>query len=318
MSSFDSIDYSVRPNKSVERKLIFEALKILNAKIDLSQYRYIGLGGRSFIDFLLAHRYLLVKDMISISYETEAARADFNKPYGSIVVSPGESSDVLPQIGLGDRLNMLWLDYDKSIGAPVLVDVEIVANSVCAGSLFLVTLNAHNKNIPSKDQDGNAMDPERALRHHFGDLIPTALPAGALTGNGYPKFLANIIIQHIKQCVFNSGRGLKFFPIFNYRYRDGAPMITVGGIIGDQYHEILLNESGIDSVDSVTGEEQFEINVPNLTVKEKLALDCMLLREAPPSVTDVLGYLGFELDNDELAAYHRFYRLYPVFGEYQL
>lgn len=318
MSSFKSVNYAIRPNKNIERKLIFEALKTLNAKIDFSQYRYIGLGGRWFIDFLLAHRYLLVTDMISISHETEATRAEFNKPYGSIVVEPGESSDVLPRIELGNKPNIVWLDYDTSIGGPALADIEIVANSARAGTVLLITLNANNKNIPDKDPDGNPMNSERALRHHLGDLIPQKLPTGALTGSGYPKFLANVFLQHIKRCAYKSGRDLRFFPIFNYVYRDGAPMITVGGMIGDQGHEIMLKESGIEEIDSVTGEEQFVIDAPNLTIKEKLALDCMLLREYPPTQVEVFVNLGFKPDDDMLASYHRFYRLYPVFGEFQV
>lgn len=318
MSSFESINYAIRPNKNIERKLIFEALKVLNDKFDFSQYRYIGLGGRWFIDFLLAHRYLLITDMISISYEEEAARAEFNKPYGSIVVEPGESSDVLPRIGLGKKSNVVWLDYDTSIGGPALADIEIVANSAKTGTVLLVTLNANNKNIPNKDPYGNQMNPERALRYSFGDLVPLKLPTGALTGNGYPKFLADVFFQHIRSCIYKSGRDLKFFPIFNYAYRDGAPMITVGGMIGDQSHEDMIKESRIKEVDGVTGEEQFVIDAPNLTVKEKLAFDCMLLRDDPPTPTEVFVNLGFRPDENMLISYHRFYRLYPVFGEFQV
>lgn len=318
MSSFESINYSIRPNKNIERKLVFEALKTLNAQIDFSKYRYVGLGGRWFIDFLLAHRYLLVTDMISISYESEAARAEFNKPYGSIVVEPGESSEVLPRIDLGKKQNLVWLDYDSSIGGPALKDIEIVSNTATSGSILLVTLNANNKNIPHKDSNENPMNPEEALRYHFGDLIPPKLPSGALTGNGYPKFLANVFMHHIKSCVYKSGRNLKFFPIFNYAYRDGVSMITVGGVIGDTMHESALKESGVMKASGVTGEEQYVIDAPNLTVKEKLALDCMLLRDVPPTKPEVFATYGFELDNDKLAAYHRFYRLYPTFGELQI
>ena len=86
MASFDVVNYTIRPNKNIERKLVFESLRELSTPLGLGDYRYIGLGSPWFIDFLLAHRYLLIRDMICIEFEEHAPRMEFNKPYDCIAV----------------------------------------------------------------------------------------------------------------------------------------------------------------------------------------------------------------------------------------
>ena len=58
MPSFDAINYATRPNKNVERKLIFSSLRELDRSFDLSNHKYIGLGSVWFVDFVLAHKSL--------------------------------------------------------------------------------------------------------------------------------------------------------------------------------------------------------------------------------------------------------------------
>ena len=102
MVSSDYINYAIRPNKAVERKLIFEVLSVLSPVLNLPGYRYIGLGAPWFVDFVMAHRYLLIEDMISIEQdEILASRAEFNKPYACVSVIHGRQPDsaVRPRSG---------------------------------------------------------------------------------------------------------------------------------------------------------------------------------------------------------------------------
>ncbi len=102
MASFESVNYTIRPNKNIERKLVFEALRVLRSSIPLNGYRYVGLGSLWFVDFILAHRYLSINNMVCIEYETEAERVEFNRPYDCIEVLRGNTTDVLPTIDLGN------------------------------------------------------------------------------------------------------------------------------------------------------------------------------------------------------------------------
>ena len=64
--AIDSINYQIRPNKNVERKLFLEMFRRLDDRLDITQYRYVGLGGLWFADFSLFHRRLGLTDLTSI------------------------------------------------------------------------------------------------------------------------------------------------------------------------------------------------------------------------------------------------------------
>ena len=92
MASSDHVNFSLRPNKAVERKIVFEILSTVSSFFNLPEYRYLGLGSVWFVDFVMAHKILDISDMVSIeSDEILAARAEFNKPFGCITVIQGDS-----------------------------------------------------------------------------------------------------------------------------------------------------------------------------------------------------------------------------------
>ncbi len=51
--SFEKINYNLRPNKCIERKMMCDALGRLSFIEHLDNYRYIGLGSPYFADFIL-------------------------------------------------------------------------------------------------------------------------------------------------------------------------------------------------------------------------------------------------------------------------
>jgi hypothetical protein len=56
-----------------------------------------------------------------------------------------------------------------------------------------------------------------------------------------------VIGERIRQSLATRGAGLRFIQIFNYVYQDGAPMFTVGGIVGTEDDERALRGAGIFS-----------------------------------------------------------------------
>ena len=65
-ASFRKIDYRVRPAKHAERMMMCEAFARLGAFDELPSYQYVGLGSVYFVDFLLFHRILGIRDMVNI------------------------------------------------------------------------------------------------------------------------------------------------------------------------------------------------------------------------------------------------------------
>ena len=321
MATGDYINYAIRPNKTVERKLVFECLTALSPRYDFSAYRYIGLGAVWFVDFVLAHKYLSIGDMISIEKdEYLASRAAFNRPYACVRVEPGESDTVLPRLPLEERPLLVWLDYTASLDGPVLKDLATLCQRAKTGSVLIVTINAHKNSLPKQDAEERpfASDEER-LRYFADDLIPQTLPKGAMQTSKYPGFLATLLFQHMRRQVRTAGReDERIVPIFNIAYSDNAPMVTVGAAIADEtlaaetaaLLEIRNRNAGVRMSES----DQLNIGVPPLTLKEKATLDQLMPCDPAPTEQQV-SQLGFRLRPSEIGAYHRFYRYYPMFGE---
>jgi hypothetical protein len=314
MAAGSEINYITRPNKSVERKLIFEALrKILRSAA--GQYDYIGFGAFWFVDFILAHRMLGITKMVSIERAHRSKRAEFNKPYRCITVIGGDSTEILPDLQF-EKPVIAWLDYQAGIDGPVLEDVGILCERAASDSFIIVSLNAHKKAVTRHDADGKELPLEDTLRSVAGDLVPPALPAGSLTAANYPKLLASMIFDHLEHCCRRSGRPEDFVPVFNFTYADGAPMVTAGGVLASRDMLKTLRDLAIVDEAVPRRPEQISINVPSLTLREKTALDQILPTDKAPGRRDI-EKLGFSLSEKEICAYHQYYLQYPVYGEFE-
>lgn len=313
MPSFDVVNYAIRPNKSVERKIVFSNLKRLSRVIDLTGHRYIGLGSIWFVDFLMAHRVLEIQTMLSIeSDKIGLTRAKFNRPLSCIEVIPGESSEVIPDLNLETVPSLVWFDYDTSIGGPVLGDIGKLCPRCAPNSIVIITISAKLDDLPTKDENDERLNSEQALRRLAGDLVPTPLPAKRLQRSRYSKLLAEIVANKMQDATVRSGRVEVFIKLFDLTYADGTPMVTVGGIICDPAKKEEV-EGALSSLlwEGIVAEQ---ISVPPLTIREKLALDRVMPSANPPTDKE-MKEIGFQLKREQIDMYHRFYLHYPIFGE---
>jgi hypothetical protein len=317
--SFKRVHYGLRPAKNVERKLIMDCLRGLDVRFPIPEYRYVGLGSIYFVDFLLVHRVLRIRSMLSIEEkERDAKRAAFNVPFESIQVEPGETTLVLPEIGLEDSLVIVWLDYDSDLRGPVLEDMAIVAERLQAGSVFAVTVNAvaHQLHEPLPPPEEGARD-RREILAELTDRTVDSIPLNATNKIGFPSFLGEFLFDRFDSLVRHASGGVKRFePLFNFAYADNAQMITIGGMVVDDEAAEKLRECRLsERFEFATGRAQYGITLPLLTVREKAELDRMILLSPRPTAAEVEGR-GLPLDQEELDGYWRFNRQYPTFGEY--
>lgn len=352
MASFNVINYSLRVNKNVERKLIFDAFLKLQNALEVGRYRYIGLGSIWFVDFIIAHKVLNVDEMISMEQDAEGvARARFNRPFRNIVIEHGESSNIIPKVHWDSGPVIAWLDYDRSLArSSALQDIGLLCSRASSRSIVAVTVNADIRQLEpyiTSNQDalkrikevlendavsesdklavieeaaksaGESVQQQRlaAIESIAGDLLPLELPLSALNRSSFPQLVARILLNQFHHSMVESGRTQSFYPLFNFYYQDNAPMVTVGGVIVDETDVWKIEESNIIGNDHIRGEEQVTIRLPLLTVKEKLALDRLLPREdslAPALVTEDSN---ITLKAEELEAYQSFYKHYPVYLE---
>src|SRR5690242_14750990 len=120
MASFNRVNFSLRPSKSIQRSLVFEGVRRLQECMELDEIVYVGFGSIWFADFQIAHKLLHIRDMISIEADEIAfKRAEFNQPFASVKVIRGLSYDVLPTLYTDSRLMLnpwlIWLDYTNAL-----------------------------------------------------------------------------------------------------------------------------------------------------------------------------------------------------------
>lgn len=321
MGSFEKINYKLRPNKNIERKLIIQLLEGLRPSFAVSQYRYIGMGSMWYVDHRLIHRRLDIQDMVSIERES-VARAHFNCPFQCIRVEEGDTTPVLRDLDLEEKPVIVWLDHDSELNGPAIDDCQIVVESVPCGSVVMVTVNAHPGQLRGHhDEDNNELAKEEVLMSNWEEYLRLPLSSDAANHVGFSDTVAEILINAARHQMVEAGReNEEFVPLMAFSYRDTSPMVTVGGMIcNGETRERLRRCSPWDKLDYVLpiGDELsvYEIDVPPLTSKEKAELDQHLPRDEEFTEEYIEEKLPFALDEGRLEAYRRFYKEYPIFGE---
>lgn len=313
MRSFERINYAIRPNKHIERRLIFSALRSLDPYLPISNYRYIGLGSMWFIDFVLAHKILGIQSLLSMEADREdALRANFNRPFHTVLVYEGTTSVVLPQINIQEREAIIWLDYDDPLNQSILSDLAQVCSDASNGSVLIATLNASAPRANSRTMQ------EQLLREVAGNLLPAILRPSFFdrVAHEYPNSLAQMLFAHLAACTRKSGRPERLVPLFNFFYADGAPMITVGAaMLGGAKREEFDKWYAAQKHEWVTGQTQFVIDAPHLTPREKLLFD-QLLPQDDSGIGSALTKLELPFTVADVRRYARFYLYYPLFSEF--
>jgi hypothetical protein len=343
--SFERIDYQLRYNKHIERKLVFDILLSAKPLVDLSAYQYLGLGSMWFADFRLAHRILGLRDMISIEFEEYADRASFNQPYKSIEIKRGKSTDVLQSFSEPNWIRPLvsWMDYDGCLEVSVVRDLELILEKCAPNSVLMVTINAARQNYRPR-RTNTETDKTRAatalgqIEGFLGsDSIPARFEVGVTEGgvhndvaeDTFPEFMAEALLTFMAHKLAGSGREsqvmegdetkttrLMFVPLLNCCHKDGVEMITVGGAIvaaGKEadWEAIAARMAPLQS-NRVPAHQRLDL-VP-ITPKEKIVLDRCLPQDSEGFLS-MAKEQGVKLPDDQLAKYFRYYQHFPVFLE---
>ena len=272
MASFEVVNYSVRPSKSIQRQVVFDGVRTLHSALGVERSVYVGLGSIWFTDFIIAHKLLHIVDMVSIeSHELGFRRAEFNAPYASVRVRKGRSVDVLPTLyddeTLSHRPWVIWLDYDAEYSEDVADDVRSVVENAPADTVFVVTFNANERKYGRPRQR-----PER-IRQLFGDGVSDELRQTDCEGKAMQDTLGRLCLDFMKSTAVDGGRQGGFVSAFRMAYRDTATMVTVGGVIAPR------NAGKVSGVVEGRGWRCFpreQIVAPHLTIREALTLQSLL------------------------------------------
>jgi hypothetical protein len=321
------LNYSLRPAKNIERKMMGEAFARLARLCPLSRYRYIGFGSEFFNDFALYHETLGIRDMVSIEHHIErVARCDFNRPYKCIKVLPGTASEVLPNLKWEPR-SIIWLDYLDKLERSVLEDVRFVVSAASSGSMLVLTVNSHpwgdsadgedSKRIPASELSQHR---ERKLRE---SLLPTIVPEEwlhePLAKWGLARVYYKLLREEIDRVLSDRNvsampaEKLVFHQCFHFRYADGQRMLTVGGVLLNPADAATLGDNPFAGLPFIrNGADATELKLPVLTGREVRHLSRLFPHDRKKTKT--LKWLAAE----DIENFRQVYRYYPVYAESEL
>jgi len=317
-SSFRSINYSLRPAKAVERKMLCDLVRRLEPFARIDTYRYVGFGSIYFTDFQLFHQALGICDMVSIEKEeSNGPRFKFNLPFRCVDLKLGRSNSILPALDWTKR-SLVWLDYDGKLNTEVLADLATFCAGAVSGSVILVTLNVE----PDRALPGTPPKEQDAFRlSSFGDAVgedkvPLGLTGDRLRSQGLSAACRRVIDNEIRaQLTERNGplaeeTKLHYQQLVNLRYSDDAQMLTVGGVIYEARHEPQVGACGFEELPFVRKEaEPIAIKAPKLTQKEVRYLNSQLPQH-PAEEVSLPGVPAFDVGE-----YAKIYRYYPSFTE---
>jgi hypothetical protein len=159
------------------------------------------------------------------------------------------------------------------------------------------------------------------LKETLGSLFPSAeVTQEMMVFKKFPMALS-LILKYAKNLALQGTTQLTFQPLTAFSYADGQQMITVTGI--------LLNISDVESFFQATGiKEQWKlantdwkspksVNIPDLTIRERLLIDSNLPKSDVNDIQDALGFLFDKKEStskEMLENYLLFYRYSPYFS----
>lgn len=311
MPSFDTVNYSLRPSKSIQRQVIFDGVRELQVHLDLDRLVYVGFGSVWFTDFVAAHKVLRIEDMVSIEgHDVGYRRAAFNAPYATIRVKHGYSGEILPTLFEDETLKgrpwFVWFDYDYCFNESVKDDVRSLIEKAPPSSIVILTFNGHEMEY------GRAQERPERLRELFGAVVPDELSKNSCHGDRMQETLADLTLDYMRSVAADLSRPGGFLPAFRIIYKDSAPMVTVGGV--------LPTKGAVSTATCVLDAEAWRCNpkkriiAPHLTMREAAILQSQLPRATPLTRTQIKS-LGFDLEEEQIETFQHYYKQYPAFAQ---
>lgn len=314
--SFERIDFSLRPAKHAERRMLNDIFRRLRPFGPVENYRYVGLGSLWFSDFALFHRTLGLDDMLSMERDrTKESRFEDNKPFSAIKTDYRDSSVVLPEL-TWSKPYFVWLDYDDPLSRNMLLDVSTVGSRCMSGTILALTVQSHRaKQLNEAEAEEGGPSALVRFREALGpDAVPADTSEEDLQGWALGRLSQRMFEAQIESALAIRNMSLGTYdrfiytPICDIEYMDGAKMKTTVGIFADLRDQAKVEQCGFDTLDFLpTTGRSIKIEVPVLTGREIRSIE----RQLPKSEA------GFDLGSvprEHAEKFAKFYRYLPNFA----
>jgi hypothetical protein len=279
--------------------------------LPISSYRYVGMGANRFYDFIMFHKYLGIKDMVSLENDPSFfKRAEFNKPYNFVRVSLQSSSDFLSEDGF-ERSSIVWFDYDDGLGPEMTSDIENLGLKAKVGDFCFVTAPCLPPGFLSKLKMQERL---AKINDVFGDYA-NGLTIDDMQDTNFAAAVSHVLLTAFKRSFAYRSEG-SFVPILKVRYADGIPMATIGGAFLPERQASDIREAVVKSLEilKIESEELCRIKSFNLTERERVLFDLAATRKRKRSAErNRLRDLGFK--DDDIEQYGHLLRYLPRYFE---
>lgn len=318
--SYLKVNYSLRPAKQVERRMLIDGFHLLSeAKILLRDYHYIGMGSIHFYDFSLFHKFLGIDNMTSVEISPNIPkRVQFNVPFQTTIkiktnrAIGDEISTIRPS---DDKKYVVWLDYDTVLSTDMLRDIQLAVTTLPMGSILLVTVDTEPPDRSSGNREDNTPENKRLSHNYFHEIAPDDVDHFFKEKDFRYEKLPGINTKLI-ECAIREGIRTRidgeFLPLYNFIYADTHRMLTLGGIIASKADKVSIQKSRFAQMEYARfsfDEKPFLIRVPIITRKEHLYLESHM--PCGPRWRPV----DFEISVEDLKDYRKIYRYFPSYAE---
>jgi hypothetical protein len=312
-NSFNKFNYGLRHSKLVERKIMIELLlQLFRARYDIPSYGYFGFGSPFYVDFIMFHKHLYMHDMTCVEWGDIPKRMKFNKPYEFIKLKMGPVNTFFPLLAPENQY-LVWLDYDRPLDNDMFMDLSNVFTRLSPGSVFVISVECRARPVDDDiDVDSMSQLEKDTLmveryKEWFSDYVEEPIDFGTIGEQVIHLMYWEVFTVLAKERL--TTKDLKLTQLMHYWYKDGAPMLTIGGMITNVDDRKRLRDNDIlNHKYVVRGKNPMIISVPPLTLREKLTLDQIV-----PPITK--KKVKIELSKAFLKNYEKFYREYPTFAE---
>lgn len=283
--------YNLKVNKEADRAVMIETIRrAIPVFGKESEYRYIGFGGPFLEDMKRVHGAFPEIKLVSLEGNEETfKRQDFHRFINDdqLELVNEKSHKYLRTKYVPDGKEIIWLDH-LNFGREELADFVFLATKVATGSMLRITVRGEWKD---KLPGAAASDDEWAkvytsFRNNFGDLAPEELePDDFLDGTRYCSIITQIVVAAV-QDELSPPLPRYFQPLVANFYKDETRMLSVMGVVAETPTDERAKVIGTVTVDSfiaqafndwdlasLNGETVHQLDVPSLSLKERLALD---------------------------------------------
>ncbi|QIP06546.1 O-methyltransferase [Bradyrhizobium symbiodeficiens] len=304
------IPYDLRPAKQAERRILMDFLKCANeAGMSVADCRYVGMGGTMFYDFHLMHRFLGIKQMISLERDPKMhPRSEFNCPFDFISVQNQTVADFLT-FDADDCATIYWLDYDDGLGADIIADIASLGTRVKRGGFAFATVYAEPPGALEKQSAEQRLQWFQDQLGEFAIGLTTADMATA----AFPKTVHRVLTAAFRNAFAPRTDG-QFQLLFQVEYKDSSPMVTVGGCFSREEDSARILHRVKADLPFMLASTPYRIKHLNLTERERALFDLAVTKKRKNSQqANLLRSLGFKKRDFE--AYKDLIRFLPRYHE---